>query len=168
MNNGTFFKQKHFLLLGAFRQLLGGIMTWVTLLTFLFAGLAAWNTDSAQHIRDHAGWLNLGWAAVVVVLVMLAAMWCEHKWMQPSIMNYWLRMFYDQGNPMRDDQERTEEKVDLLLEYMIRSMPDSVAAEMRGRLDEINEGNHASGAGAQPSANPAAGRDGSLSRTVAS
>lgn len=130
-----FLEQRHIPLIGEFKQLLGGAMSWVNLLIFAFSGIAAWNTDTMANIRDVMPWLNLGIFSAVIVVGILFAMWLEHKWIQPSVMSYWNKMHYDQNNPLKTDQLRTEQKVDLVLSWLSRKDPE-LAAEYRRLLDE--------------------------------
>lgn len=129
-------EQHHIPVVGEFKQLLGGAMSWATMFMFVFTGIAAWNTNTLSEIRNYLPWLNLGVFAVIIAAGLIFMMWLEHKWFQPSVMAYWNKMNYNQNNPQKEDHERTEAKVDLLLTYLSKKDPD-LDAEYKRLLDEL-------------------------------
>jgi len=98
---GKLTKQIRIPLLGELRQLVGGAMTWFTFGTFSFAGLAAWDSSIMLILRGYVPWMNFNIACCMLLAIGLLAVWTEHKFTQPSVMVYWLRMFWEQKNPMR-------------------------------------------------------------------
>ncbi len=118
MRNSNFFKQKPIQLLGAVNQLLGAAIAWASMGTFLFSGIAAWNTPTFGYIRDFFPWLNLGSFIAIVVAGISFLMWVQHKYVQPSIMGYWGSMFWQEANAKKfvERQERIEKMLKELLE----------------------------------------------------
>ncbi len=98
-------KQTPIPFIGVYKQLLGGAMSWVTLLTFAFSGIAAWNTHTMTLVRDAIPWLTLPVFAGILTVVLHGTMWLEHKFIQPSVMVYWNKMFYNHGNPIKTELE---------------------------------------------------------------
>lgn len=113
-----FLAQKHIPIVGVIRQLLGGAMTWITVLIFVFSALSAWNTSTMVTVRSWLPWLNMASFTVILFVGLLVALWLEHKWIQPSVMAYWNHMFYSHNNALRDDQARLEQKVDRIIEIL--------------------------------------------------
>ena len=115
--------------IGTFRQLFGGASTWITLAVLAFTAITAWNTPTAMIIREYIPWLNLGVFMSIIVLVMVVAVWVEHKFVQPAIMLYWNKMHFTHGNPQQKQLDRIEKKIDELLkaESSDTKEPDNIS-----------------------------------------
>lgn len=100
--------------LGILRQLFGGAMTWVTAAIFVFSSITFWDSPTVVEIRTMLAWLSLPIFALLMFSGLLLLMWLEHKFVQPAIMGYWNKMFYEQNNPMTEHLKRIEEKIDKL------------------------------------------------------
>lgn len=105
--------------IGGFRQLLGGAMSWLTIATFVFSGMAAWNTPTMDAVRGVLPWLNIGVFITIIVMAICFAMWLEHKWFQPSIMSYWGHLFWEEAHSKAfiERQERIEGMLKVLLNH---------------------------------------------------
>jgi uncharacterized protein involved in cysteine biosynthesis len=91
------FKQRQVPLLGALNQVLGGAIGWISMLTFLFSGISAWNTSTMEYIRDLFPWLTLNSFVLLILAGLSFAMWIQHVFVQPSAVNYWRKMFYEEN-----------------------------------------------------------------------
>jgi len=133
-SKNTLTKQIRIPLLGEFRQLVGGAMTWFTFGTFAFAGMAAWDSEVVMVIRRLLPWLTFHVACILIVAAALLAVWVEHKFTQPSIMVYWLKMFWEQRNPMRTFLESKMKSIE--------ERQDSIEMLLKTLLDrEVDESN---------------------------
>jgi hypothetical protein len=110
MKTNLFTKQKAIPFIGVFKQLFGGAITWVTMAIFLFSGITVWNTPTMDFLRSIVPWLNLPVFALIVASGLVLVMWSEHKFTQPSVMVYWLKMFWEHSNPMRLFLEEMDKK----------------------------------------------------------
>jgi hypothetical protein len=109
-----FTKQTPIRVIGVIRQLFGGAMTWVTAAIFVFSGITFWDSPTIIEIRSFMTWLSLPVFALIIAAGLLILMWLEHKFVQPAIMGYWNKMFYEQDNPMTAHLARIERKIDAL------------------------------------------------------
>jgi hypothetical protein len=109
------FSQRNIPWIGALNQLFGAAMGWVSMATFAFSGVAAWNTDTMAMLRDNIPWLNLGLFIGAVVAVIAFAMWLQHKYVQSSTVDYWRKMFYE-DNPSLERQKALEK---IIIQYVI-------------------------------------------------
>ncbi len=118
MRNNNLFKQKPIQLLGAVNQLLGAAIAWASMGTFLFSGIAAWNTPTVGYIRDFAPWLSI-WSFIAIVAAgIFFLMFIQHKYVQPSTMDYWGSMFWEEDNAKKfvAQQDRIEKMLKELLD----------------------------------------------------
>ena len=83
-------------------------MTWITAAIFVFSGTTFWDSPTMVDIRSVATWLSLPLFALILFIGLLCIMWIEHKFVQPAIMTYWNKMFYEQDNPMTAQLNRIE------------------------------------------------------------
>lgn len=109
-----FTKQTPVKFLGVARQLFGGAMTWVTAAIFVFSGATFWDSSTMGYVRAVFTWLTLPLFALILLVGLAILMWMEHKFVQPAIMGYWNKMFYEQDNPMTAHLKRIEAKIDKL------------------------------------------------------
>lgn len=109
-----FTKQTPFRLIGVLRQVYGGAMTWITAAIFVFSGATFWDSSIMVFTRSIFNWLSLPVFALVIFVGITIVMWCEHKFVQPAIMVYWNKMFYEQDNPMTAHLVRLEKKIDAI------------------------------------------------------
>lgn len=107
-------KQKSYYILGMLQQVIGGAISWMTMAIFVFTGVTFWNTPTMESVREHLPWLTWWIFALIILAGIFLAMWLQHKFVQPSIMAYWNKMFYEQSNPMTTHLKRIEEKIDKL------------------------------------------------------
>lgn len=119
------FRQRHLPFVGVFKMLLSGAVSWITLAIFVFSAISAWNTSTVLNIRFWLPWLNLYVFVGVVVCMIFVAMWLEYKFIQPSVMVFWNRMFYNHGSELRNDveaiknsQKDIDNKLDTLTELV--------------------------------------------------
>jgi hypothetical protein len=124
------FKQKHIPFIGAFNQLLGAAMGWASMGTFVFSAIAAWNTPTVGIIRNLIPWLNIGTFILFIIIIILSAMWIQHKYVLQSTIDYWRGMFYDQ-NPSLKRQKALEQ---VILTYVIQD--EKAKIEAKRILDE--------------------------------
>ena len=127
------FGQKQIPILGALNQLLGGTIGWFTMFTFFFSAISAWNTPTLGYIRDVFPWLNIFSFIVLICSGMLFGMWIQHKYIQPSSVNYWRKMFYD-NNPSLKRQIALEQ---IILNYVIKD--DSERNNAKSILDKLDK-----------------------------
>lgn len=106
----NFTKQKVIPFVGEFRQLFGGATTWISMVTFLFAGIAAWNTNTMSEIRKIFPWLDMWSFCAIIFLGIIIVMFLEHKYVQISILNYWNKMQYE-TSPMKKAHEEEMKKM---------------------------------------------------------
>ena len=98
-----FTKQKTVPFIGEVQQLMGGAMLWFGVGTFIFSGIAAWNTATMQYVRDMFPFLNnIFVCGLIVVCVVCLGLWLQHKFVQPSILAYFNKMQY-MSNPLNKD-----------------------------------------------------------------
>ena len=114
MNNRFLTKQTPIKFIGVIRQLFGGAMTWVTAAIFVFSGATFWDSSTMVYVRSALPWLSLPLFALSLLVGLVILMWLEHKFVQPAIMSYWNKMFYEQDNPMTEHLKRIEDKIDKL------------------------------------------------------
>lgn len=114
MKSNNLFKQKSYYFIGLLQQVIGGVIGWLTIGIFIFSGITAWDTKTMSDIRTWFPWLTLRIFTLLVVAGCLFLIWLQHKFVQPSIMNYWNKMFYEQANPMTAHLKRIEDKIDAL------------------------------------------------------
>jgi len=89
-------------------------MTWITAAIFVFSGATFWDSSIMLHVRSVLTWLSLPVFAFIIMTGFTVIMWLEHKFVQPAIMCYWNKMFYEQDNPMTEHLKRIESKIDAL------------------------------------------------------
>lgn len=133
VRNG-FLEQKSIPFIGAFKQLIGAALSWLTLLIFFFTAITAWNTSTLERLRSAIPGLNLATFIAAILVGLVIVMFIEHKWIQPSLMVYWNKMFNEQGNAMKQDQDRIEAKLDLLLRHLGERSP-----ELRKEIEKIDQ-----------------------------
>jgi hypothetical protein len=109
-------KQKSYYFVGLLQQVVGGVIGWLTIGIFVFSSITAWDTNTMNYVRTILPWLTLGYFALIVAIGCIVLMFLQHKIVQPSIMNYWNKMFYEQNNPMTEHLKRIETKLDKLSE----------------------------------------------------
>lgn len=125
-------KQKQVPILGALNQVIGGAIGWFGTMTFINASIAAWNTPTLDGVREALPWLNLyGFIAIMLFLVVFAC-WLQHTYVQPSSVNYWRKMFYD-NNPA---ERRTRAMAEIMLRYIVTP---SDRDEARQLLEEAEQ-----------------------------
>ncbi len=95
--------QKVIPLIGELQQIIGGAMLWFSLLTVTFSGIAAWNTNTMQELRNIFPILgNIFVFAGIIFCIMVITMWLQHKYVQASVIAYFNRMQY-MTNPLNKD-----------------------------------------------------------------
>ncbi len=114
MKNNKWTEQKVIPFIGEFRQLFSGASIWISMITFIFAAIAAYNTPIMESIKVFIPWLSFPIMLVFVIVAVLILMLLEHKYVQPSVLAYWNQMQYQHNNPLKEDVARIAKQIEVL------------------------------------------------------
>lgn len=129
--------QKVIPFIGELQQIIGGSMLWFSMFTFVFSGIAAWNTNTMQELRDiFPIFSNIFVFAGVILLGMVVIMWLQHKYVQASVIAYFNKMQY-MTNPLNEDV-RNNQKAILKNQEAIERV-EAIVKELKDSKSEISK-----------------------------
>ena len=132
------FKQKQVRILGAVNQVMGGAVGWFGTFTFIFSAITAWNTPTLGEVRAVFPWLTIYSFVVIILSIMLLAMFLQHKYVQPSSVDYWRKMFYD-NNPSEQRMVRIEQRQKIMCQILVNLVPTEKKDEAKELIAKIKE-----------------------------
>jgi len=105
--------------IGAFRDLLGRSLFYISVINFALISVTAFNTTVRDYVAQYVSWFSFPIFIFLLILVAFSAMVLEYKLVLPSNVNFANRQIYKHKNPIKDDLLEIKGKLDKL-EKMIK------------------------------------------------
>lgn len=99
---------------GGFKSILGGVTFYIAIINFVLIAITAYHTTLSPTIIRFLPWFNLPLFLGVMVVLLLALMVIEFKFVMPSLITFANLQVYTHRNLLKRDLEKIMKKLDAL------------------------------------------------------